>query len=809
MNRDEFRRLSELFDRAVVLPETERGPILEEAASHGPELHAKLESMLATAVGDDLDEFMEKHPHVVVGLRRAGVSAFGELEATGSDPPKTIGDFEIVRELGRGGMGVVYLARQRSLDRDVALKVLAAGALAGADALERFRREATLLGRVSHPSLIQVHTVGSDLGLHYIAMEYVVGEDLAALLRRRSIEGEELPSRFRAGFHRACTEAIRDVADGLAAGHEIGIVHRDVKPSNILIDREGRARLADFGLARDLADATLTTSGQMVGTTYYMSPERFREGRPTPSCDVYALGVVLYECLLGVRPFDGESVEQLIASILHDEPKPPRELDRDVARELETVIQKCLEKDPAHRYPDGAALRDDLTRFLEGRAVEAEPVGRVTRFLRRVRRRRIPVMATVVGALLATLLLIVLLIWGSMERRDRGRSERQGFRSALSAKLGVDDLQGAEVLLDTWIVAHPDDNEVRYDRADVALRQADWAGAADQFEVLARAASESTASIDRAAEAGLALARYAIDNTEVPTVDLAMPAASGREAFYRALIHQALGRIEEALAEATRAIELDPDLVEARYTVGALHYRLRDLDAAKAAFVRYRADRPGRIDLFLRMGQIELGQEDYEAARTDFEHFLSQDPEHAVARHSLAASYVGLARQAIEKGHADDFESWLKRAEDALARSWEVGPDYYMNAFTEAELRALQARFPEAEAMFARALQMGAALQHWNDDPFQIAMLHLRFAHSLNLWKQPALSDKARQHALKALRLQPDFADREQWAFVYARALYSCSRFPEALAAIDEALAGPLAGTASLVQLRAKIVSKM
>ena len=801
MDREDFRRVADLFERASRLPPERRAGFLSEVSSGDPVVRAKVESLLRHDTGEELEDFCEKHPRVVGGLADV-LDSWHRSAGPAKEPPSVIGEFELREELGRGGMGVVYLARQTSLGRDVALKLLPSEATTGDESLERFHREATLLGRISHSSIVPVYLVGSERGFHFIAMEFVDGADLAELLvRHRDGRDEELPEAFRDDFRTASVSVARDMADALATAHAHGVIHRDVKPSNILIDATGRGRLADFGLARDLAAATLTASGAMPGTTYYMSPERFRSERPAPGADVYGLGVVLYECVVGRRPFHGDSIERLMASIIEDDAQPPRRVDPEIPKDLETIILKCLEKDPDHRYPDGAALRDDLDRFLTGRSIRTAPVHEVTRAYRRAKRQRTSLVVTVIILLAA----VGFLFWGSIERGRRMTIDAQKFTTELSRALTIDDLDAAKSLMDAWLEKSPDDVAVRFERADLALRRKEWADAERHFRVLV----DGGGTDGEAAATGLEHVLNGLDGTYAPKLDPARAPSSARESYYRGLILQSLNRFAEARVEVERAVRDDPVLTVAWFTLGALRYEVRDLAAAEDAFSTYRMERPGHAELFLMLGQIELQRQDFEAARTHFEQLVGMVEDHAVGQTNLGAAYIGLARRYGELRIEAEYVKYLEKAETALETAASLEPDFYMVAFNEAELRALEGRYDEADRSFVRALELGARLKHWKDEPYQEAFLHLRFAHVLNLGKEIPLSEKALVYATRAQELWPAFEREELWAFVHARALYILRRLPEALEAVDRALAGPLSESVPLTQLRAKILSKM
>ncbi|RMG11504.1 MAG: serine/threonine protein kinase, partial [Planctomycetota bacterium] len=273
------------------------------------------------------------------------------------------GPYELRGELGRGGMGVVYRAWHPELKRDVALKLLHVSARPSDTRVQRFVLEAQATARLRHPGVVGIHHAGWEAGRPYLVMDLVRGESLSVLLRR---SGPLEPRRAAA--------VCRDVALVLEHVHRAGFLHRDVKPSNILVDADGRVLLTDFGLAKELdSERKLTLTGMIVGTPQYMPPEQI-SGEPLDArTDVYSLGVTLYTLLSGEPPFSGLSQFDLFTAICRAEPPPISSSRPDVPAALEAIALQCMAKDPEQRYPTARALADDLERWLEGESVVARP----------------------------------------------------------------------------------------------------------------------------------------------------------------------------------------------------------------------------------------------------------------------------------------------------------------------------------------------------------------------------------------------------------------------------------------------------
>ncbi|MBW3596328.1 MAG: TAXI family TRAP transporter solute-binding subunit [Planctomycetes bacterium] len=356
---DFAEELKELLDTADLVDHM-AGPLETEVAAEAESGDEDRRAPAETVAMDARNHDPGAAPTIELSPGHPSLPVFDS--SSGNLAGRVLGEFELLEMLGRGGMGVVYKARQISLDRIVALKMILAGEFASEAEIRRFYAEAQAAGKLGHPHIVNVYEMDEIGGRHYFTMEYVEGRTLA-----QEVADGPLPPERAARY-------LELIARAVQCAHEHEILHRDLKPANVLIDERDEPQITDFGLAKDLnQDAHFTASGAAVGTPSYMAPEQAagRRDEIGPAADVYSLGAVLYEMLTGRPPFSGDSVVDIILDVIHKDPLPPHVVNPEVDRELETVCLKCLHKNPAQRYATAEEVADEMRRYLAGLPVRA------------------------------------------------------------------------------------------------------------------------------------------------------------------------------------------------------------------------------------------------------------------------------------------------------------------------------------------------------------------------------------------------------------------------------------------------------
>jgi len=408
-------------DREHLLDEVVTAYLKEARAGHTPQPEAWLARYPELAA--DLAEFFADRAAVErLAAPLRAVAPTGTL-------PQAMGDYELLHEIARGGMGVVYRARQKSLNRSVALKMILGERVGAPAEVERFRREAEAAAHLDHPNIVPIYEVGqwpadeSGEPVPYFSMKLIEGGSLADWIVARG-------SRTVA-YQREAARLLARVARAVHHAHQRGILHRDLKPSNVLLDREGQPHVTDFGLARRVeGDSALTQSGAITGTPAYMAPEQAAAATaPTTAVDVYGLGAILFELLTGCPPFRGETPLDTLIQVRTEEPARPCTLNPQADRDLETICLKCLAKSPQQRYRSAEALAEDLERWLRGEPIRARRTSAWER-LAKWARRRPGVASLAAGVLGVGLCALVLLLWGLQQSWQAQQAEARAIRKA-------------------------------------------------------------------------------------------------------------------------------------------------------------------------------------------------------------------------------------------------------------------------------------------------------------------------------------------------------------------------------------------
>ncbi len=587
--------------------------------------------------------------------------------------PDSIAGYQIIRELGRGAMGVVYMARQRGLKRLVALKMILSGDVAGEHELNRFRAEANAVAQLQHPGIIQIYEVGEDNGRPFFSLEFVDG----ASLQQKIKDNPLLP--------REAAAMLQKMAEAMAYAHSRGVIHRDLKPANVLLTSSGEPKIGDFGLAKKLDDdeSAMTRTGAVLGTPSYMSPEQASglNQEVGPLSDVYSLGAVFYDLLTGRPPFRGTSVMDTLLQLRTREPVAPRELQPGIPRDLETICLKCLQKDRTKRYADAQALADDLKRYLNGEAILARPVSRFEKTWRWCRRNPFKAVTAALGIIgvIAYAVTVSLLLSMVNEQKD----------DAVKAK------DSAQISEGKAIVAREiaEQNEERQRQtADLTLKQmVEMAGKFHDVMQSKRLSLDADPAIRKLRADAMKELRQSL--AVVSKKIQATATQTYAEVLTAQLIgdmHKKLGQAEEAreMYEAGRAralihLENHPDDDKAKSNLGTMIQRLGEVllelkGDARAALARY--EEAKKLHEQIERKQSEKGEPVWEIHRT-----IAHDDMH-LGRAHIALGQAGQAQRFYQEA-LRYYEEWFKFEPDNImapayvkeARMWLGITGYILN----------------------------------------------------------------------------------------------------------------------------------
>lgn len=648
------------------------------------------------------------------------------------------GDYELLEEIDRGGMGVIYRARQLSLNRIVAVKMLLFGKFSSDEYIKRFRAEAEAAAGLQHPNIVAIHEIGEHEGQHYFSMDYVEGADLAEVAR----EGF-LPAERAARYLKVIAEAIH-------YAHQRGVLHRDLKPSNVLIDELDQPRITDFGLAKQLkGDSELTATGHVLGSPSFMPPEQAdaRRGSIGPHSDVYSLGALFYHLLTGRPPFVAATIEEALRQLLEQDPVPPRLLNGSVPRDLETICLKCLNKEPARRYPSALALAQDLERWLRGEAILARPAGVLGKIWRWSRRQ--PALA---GLTVAVGSLAVMVVIGSMAMVARERrmlsneanlrqqaqvAEGKAISAARKSEKVVDMLEHIldavgpsasaatkQEILDHWAVEvqkeYARQPETELDLSMALARAYHQSGLYQRMEEISRFGLELSEKCHESPHAAIAAA-------------LAMLAD--------ALMH--LERLPEAEIYSRQALEMNgqlvgreaPELVPALNTLGVVLQRAHKLDAAgeifnRALVLEIKSKKPSAqgisnlkenvAHVLREKGQCVEAEALYREVLALRQETLGPDNE------DVATSIHNIARVLYDEQRYGEAEAWYG---EALSRRRKLRGDEHPSVATTLHCLGMvleaEGRWAEAEPLFREAIDTRIRLLDYGHPKVKESFEHL------------------------------------------------------------------------------------
>ncbi len=688
-------------------------------------------------------------------------------QTTGTLPD--VADYQVLSELGRGGMGVVYKARHKRLKRIVALKMIVAGAYASTALQTRIRTEAEAVARLQHPNIVQIFEVGDHETLPFLTLEYVDGGSL-----ERKASAKALPAREAA-------QLVEAMARGIHHAHKHGILHRDLKPSNVLLTADGVPKVTDFGLAKLLdAESGPTPTEAFLGTPSYMSPEQAAGNMRGAGvqADVYGLGAILYALLTGKPPFKGTTLLNTLEKVRNEEPVPPARLQKGVPRDLESICLRCLEKEPARRYASAEALADDLRRFCDGQPIQARPIGLARRLCRFVCRRPALIGKGVFAA--ALLCLAATSFWYARvsDQLERHRAED---RYVQFSRLRDEALFYGQLAPDQGTFFTGAERESSLKTAESAAREAlalAGVGAEGELRPLHRCFMDvrRPEMVEDCYTLLLVLAETQSQRTDLApqecrraalqTLDRAGRLGIDTRVYHlrRASLLEQLGEGGEARKEKEQANKQSPQSSLDYFLNGEENYRKGAWEPARADFNRVLAMQPAHFwaQFFLAVCHLRLGE--WEAARSGFNACLAR-------RSDFVWTY-------LFRGFANEKLGTFREAEEDFQNAFRLDPQSdarYTLLLTRGVLRFQQKQLQQAAADFLSAIALRP--QQYN------AYANLAWVHLAR-----GEFEKAAEQVQRAARLHPPPLVILGYHIERARRLCQASKYREALADCDAAL---------------------
>ncbi len=784
---DSGNRVLDLLDEALGIAPELRADWLRKACGGDSLLKAEVESLL---------DFEDDQEFLPVGDPTTH-ARLATLLAKNSVPPKVnepregtqLGDYLIEKQIGAGGMGVVYRARQLSLNRIVAVKVLPASMRSMPKALERFRREVEAAARLQHEHIVAVYSAGDDAETAYYSMELIEGPSLGQILdylRREPapelgthptagrptdepsdehanvpawtkqvlqpdskvdssgqvVSSSPTPSRQPANYFDVVATLLAGVADGLEYAHQKQVVHRDVKPSNLLLSADGRLHISDFGLARTATDPSMTQTGEFIGTPYYMAPEQVDPGAESIDgrTDVYALGATLYEMLTLAKPHPGQNRDQVLSGILHELPQPPRRLNHRIPRDLETICLKALEKEPSHRYQSAGEVAADLRRFVEHLPIAARRSGLLIRTTKWCRRHR-----SMAASLLFAFGLIILATVLAYRAHDLDRRKDQAEQQR-------------------------DDLTARASQIEKDLREAkeavDFAHQTEQQRVFQEALVAAMQGNQDAVKAALAEAER-------------LDAPAQRLHILRAQIAMFSASFQDSLDELEAALKLNPNSVAACSLLAETYARVDQPSLSLKYLNRVKTLEPTSVEDLILRGRME-SYINAETAEQTLDSAIELDRQNIAARLIRGAIRAQRAYDTCDAAHAERALEDLRLASNLLEET-----PYLLSQFMNAHLTA------------SAAYEAAGNVEDGENQLQQAGII----ADKLSRFEHDYESHRWRAFYFERVG---EFAEAiEQWQAIDDKTigylimlLYRVGRFDEALAACDEYGATSTTGTA-------------